>query len=117
MARYDTMDIVELDGVAELEGATVKNIFVKSKRTGRKYNKPLVVPSEVEINANTEIQLMSSTNEYNNLDRIDIVQKEDDKPARVFLRSENGTYKEKLPDPDKKTNTPVYTASEKTYNL
>ena len=117
MKQYYNMDITErYDGMAA-EGAKVQDVYVKSTKTGRKYSKQLTIPADVEINENTVIYLKSSTNEYNNLDRIDIAQKDEDKPARVFLRSENGTYKEKLPDPNKKTNAPVYPVSEKTYEI
>ena len=97
----------------------IHSIHVKSDKTGREYHIN-GIPTDLELNANTEISLCSSTKSYSDFDHLDIIQKDENgniTSQKSYNRTANGTYKENLPKAKKQIKAPIYPRRETTYEL
>ena len=116
MSMIYNLDIAKVDSV--VEGGGAKTAMVSSLKTGRKtILKGL--PENVELNKNTEINLNSSTNDYKNIDHLQIMQKDQDGNVTArenYERGENGMFK-KQPQKQEKQAQKYPLTSDKTYSI
>ncbi|MBP5399011.1 MAG: hypothetical protein J6Y53_01155 [Alphaproteobacteria bacterium] len=102
----------------DADDGVTQTVGVRSVYNGR--TKRLTgLPKSLEVNPNTEFELCSSTKEYNNIDYLQVIQKDNDgniTKTENFERGADGKFKKA--QPKSKSKERQYTLSDdRTYSL